>query len=133
MVPTRRDVGSTRTPGTRQFISPVISVTQSPFANLFVKIRQLYQLLCPVRLQVLVSESTLLCTILFHSNLSRIVILGNMFLVPSIATSRRCSDYLNHTLKTLFALICPDLPCMGNEMEYIFRFGKSYLRDLERS
>ena len=67
------------------------------------KIRQLYQLLCPVRLQILVSQSTLLCTILFHSNLSRIVILGNMFLVPSIVTSRRCSDYLNHALKTRVA------------------------------
>lgn len=70
------------------------------FANLFIKIRQLYQFLSPIRLQIFVSESTLLCIVLFYSKLSQSVILGNMFLVLTIVTSRRCTDYLNHALKS---------------------------------
>lgn len=98
MVPTGTYVGSIRAP-------PIISVTQLRSANLFIKIRQLYQFLSPVRLQTFVSESTLLWIVLFHSKLSRSVILGNMFSVLTIVTSRRCSDYLNHALKKLVALI----------------------------
>ena len=64
MVPTRREYKDPRYPP--MYISPVISVTQSPFVNLFIKIRQIYQLPSPVRLQILVSVSTLLCMVLFH-------------------------------------------------------------------